>query len=435
MRNPFSRTADAATSTTDDATHATGQAPDASRATARAARTPRRVWTTVALGVTALGVLGVGGAVANDAHKTITLDVDGTVSTVSTWRGSVAGLLAENGLTVTEHDVVAPAPGTDLTEGAAVTVRFAKQVTVSDGDQETTAWATGLDAGEVLDTLAGRGDDVHLVASRSQDRTELPVALPRDESLNVVVDGKVLPVPAGSVTVDDALAAAGVTLGELDTVVVDEREDDGTELEPGVVGTVAVVVTRHAVEEQTTTTAITHKTKTVTDPDRFSDLPATVRTEGKDGERTRVYRVTLVDGEAVDKEKISDEVTAKPVTEVKVRGTKERPAPAASEESSGSSSSASTAKKKSTTNQGSAPTSGVWSKLAACESGGRPGAVSANGLYHGLYQFSVSTWRSVGGSGLPSQASAAEQTKRAKMLQARSGWGQWPACSAKLGLR
>ena len=41
----------------------------------------------------------------------------------------------------------------------------------------------------------------------------------------------------------------------------------------------------------------------------------------------------------------------------------------------------------------------------------------------------------MGGSGLPSQASAEEQTMRAQTLQARSGWGQWPACSKKLGLR
>lgn len=77
----------------------------------------------------------------------------------------------------------------------------------------------------------------------------------------------------------------------------------------------------------------------------------------------------------------------------------------------------------------------VWYQLALCESGGRANAVSPNGKYHGLYQFLPSTWRAMGGSGLPSQASPEEQTMRAKMLQARSGWGQWPACTAKLGLR
>lgn len=77
----------------------------------------------------------------------------------------------------------------------------------------------------------------------------------------------------------------------------------------------------------------------------------------------------------------------------------------------------------------------VWHALAKCESGNNPTIVSSNGLYYGLYQFSLSTWRSVGGSGLPTQASRDEQTNRARILQARSGWGQWPHCSAKLGLR
>lgn len=76
----------------------------------------------------------------------------------------------------------------------------------------------------------------------------------------------------------------------------------------------------------------------------------------------------------------------------------------------------------------------VWSRLAQCESGGNPAINTGNG-YYGAYQFSASTWKSVGGSGLPHQASLEEQTARAQMLQARSGWGQWPACSAKLGLR
>lgn len=75
----------------------------------------------------------------------------------------------------------------------------------------------------------------------------------------------------------------------------------------------------------------------------------------------------------------------------------------------------------------------VWARLAQCESGGNPATNTGNGFY-GMYQFTLSTWQSVGGSGLPSNASAAEQTKRAQMLQARSGWGQWPACARKLGL-
>lgn len=76
----------------------------------------------------------------------------------------------------------------------------------------------------------------------------------------------------------------------------------------------------------------------------------------------------------------------------------------------------------------------VWDRLAACESGGNWAINTGNGYYGGL-QFSAATWRGVGGSGLPHQASKAEQIKRGQILQARSGWGQWPACTRMLGLR
>ena len=69
-----------------------------------------------------------------------------------------------------------------------------------------------------------------------------------------------------------------------------------------------------------------------------------------------------------------------------------------------------------------------WGALANCESGGNPKAVDPSGTYYGLYQFSVSTWDSLGGSGLPSSASASEQTTRAELLYQRSGAGQWPVC-------
>lgn len=66
--------------------------------------------------------------------------------------------------------------------------------------------------------------------------------------------------------------------------------------------------------------------------------------------------------------------------------------------------------------------------IAACESGGNPTAVSPGGTYRGLYQFDYGTWASVGGSGDPAAAPAAEQTYRAALLYARSGPSPWPVC-------
>ena len=80
------------------------------------------------------------------------------------------------------------------------------------------------------------------------------------------------------------------------------------------------------------------------------------------------------------------------------------------------------------------PTGDIWWKLALCESGGNPRAVSSTGKYRGAFQFSLATWRSVGMAGDPIQFDYGTQLIAAKRLQARSGWGQWPSCARKLGL-
>ena len=76
------------------------------------------------------------------------------------------------------------------------------------------------------------------------------------------------------------------------------------------------------------------------------------------------------------------------------------------------------------------PPDSVWDKIAKCESGGNWSINTGNGYYGGL-QFSAATWRSVGGPGLPHQNSREVQIKYAKILQARSGWGQWGCAHAR----
>jgi soluble lytic murein transglycosylase-like protein len=66
--------------------------------------------------------------------------------------------------------------------------------------------------------------------------------------------------------------------------------------------------------------------------------------------------------------------------------------------------------------------------IAACESGGDPTAVSPDGTYRGKYQFDLSTWAAVGGTGDPAAAPEAEQDMRAAMLYAQSGSSPWPVC-------
>ncbi len=76
---------------------------------------------------------------------------------------------------------------------------------------------------------------------------------------------------------------------------------------------------------------------------------------------------------------------------------------------------------------------GIWLQLAECESSGRWNIDTGNGYYGGL-QFTLSSWRAVGGAGYPHQAHPMEQIARADYLQRIQGWGAWPTCAGKLGL-
>jgi hypothetical protein len=79
----------------------------------------------------------------------------------------------------------------------------------------------------------------------------------------------------------------------------------------------------------------------------------------------------------------------------------------------------------------------TWDRLAACESGGRWHIATGNGFYGGL-QFTASTWRAYGGgryAALAHQASRLQQIRIAERVQHGQGWGAWPVCSRKVGLR
>ena len=76
----------------------------------------------------------------------------------------------------------------------------------------------------------------------------------------------------------------------------------------------------------------------------------------------------------------------------------------------------------------------TWDSLAQCESGGNWGTNTGNG-YSGGLQFSASTWAAHGGTGSAANASREQQIAVAQRVQASQGWGAWPACAAKLGLR
>jgi hypothetical protein len=86
-----------------------------------------------------------------------------------------------------------------------------------------------------------------------------------------------------------------------------------------------------------------------------------------------------------------------------------------------------------TSTSGDGGAGGVWLQLRECESGDNYQADTGNG-YYGAYQFSQQTWSNLGFPGRPDLEPPSMQDQAAMKLQSESGWGQWPACSAALGL-
>jgi hypothetical protein len=73
-----------------------------------------------------------------------------------------------------------------------------------------------------------------------------------------------------------------------------------------------------------------------------------------------------------------------------------------------------------------------WDAIAQCESSGNWAINTGNGYYGGL-QFSPSTWRANGGSGMPHLASREEQIRVAENTLRTQGIGAWPTCGKKAG--
>lgn len=79
----------------------------------------------------------------------------------------------------------------------------------------------------------------------------------------------------------------------------------------------------------------------------------------------------------------------------------------------------------------------IWDQIAACESGGNWAINTGNGFQGGL-QFTPQTWQGYGGGKYAPTANLASREQQiavATAVQQSQGWGAWPACAAKLGLR
>lgn len=380
----------------------------------------RKIVPVVAAGATALALAG--GTFGYAAlHKDVTLSVDGATTNVSTTSATVGDVLHKSGITVGEHDVVAPAVSAKVTDGTRIAVQYGRQVKVKVDGQPQTLWTTATRVDDALAALSVNTTGAALSTSRSSTIPRAGLALDVATLKTVTLDaaGVKKQIKTTAQTVGEVLKAARITLDSNDKLSVRPT----AKLTSGAAFTYTRVDTKKVTKKKDISFT-THTRRT-------SELKKGVRkvdTSGRDGVRTLTYKEVLHNGKVVSTKEVDSEVTKKPRTKVVLIGTKVPVVKRVHHDD--------TKSKASSKNSGSPNVSSgsVWDKIAQCESGGNWSISTGNGFYGGL-QFTLSTWHAYGGSGMPNHASRNQQIAIGKKVQAGQGWGAWPACTAKLGIR
>lgn len=359
-------------------------------------------------------------------NKEVVLAVDGQASSVQTFGSTVSEVLESAQVRVDGGDEVSPALSSDVSDGARIEVRTAKEVRVNLNGAERTVQTTGTTVGELVNELGvEEKSDVSKPFTMQLASSGTHVAISTPKAVKILVDGKSHSLETTASTVAEAIAEAEVKIGPDDRVSVAQDA-------PPVDG-MAVRITRVDTSgAETIEEAIPFETVTEEDNGLYEDQRK-VTQEGADGTFEKTYALVRIDGEEAGRTLTSEKIIAEPVSEKIAVGTKERPEPEpepepeTKPEPKSSSSSGTTA---------AGPSSGAWQALAECESGGNWAINTGNGYYGGL-QFSVNSWLGAGGGNYapyPHEATPAEQIATAKVLKQSGGWGHWPSCSAQLGL-
>lgn len=353
-----------------------------------------------------LATLLIGGVTAATTKKDIIVDVNGEQLALVTMAGTVDGALSQAGIELGTNDFVSPAPGDALSDDSVVTVRTAKQVALVVEGEEKKLTTTAISVEDLLSELdeVTRADavDVDLAETIPESGLQLKVTKPKIISIND--GGKVVYTSIAAETVGEVLERRGVEVDADDRVNLDLNSEIATNTE--------IVIDRVETSEFTETVEFQAPATYLDDPET-DEGKETVVEPGTPGTKDITRQIVTVNGVETETN-IINEVETAPATPATIkRGT--RTAPAAPSVASGS----------------------VWDALAQCESNGNWSINTGNGFAGGL-QFHPQTWLAYGGGQFASTASNASREQQiviAEKVQAAQGWGAWPACTARLGIR
>jgi uncharacterized protein YabE (DUF348 family) len=344
-------------------------------------------------------VLGLVAFVGN--NKTVTLNVDGKVSSVQTFGGTVGQVVKGAKVELQPADRVSPSADSHVQDGSVINVNLAKAVKVSlDGAERTINTTAPTVEGLVTELGVASASQLSVPKDAQLSVSGSFVAISTPKTVSIVADGKATTTTTTAATVSRVLADAGISLGASDR-----------SSQPGnapVVGDMVIKVSRvDASQTADTTEAVPFETLTTESADLFTG-EKTVTQAGVAGTANKSFKLVLVDGREASRTLVSQTVSAQPVTEKVTVGTKDKPKPPAA----------------------AAPAmmnEAMWDKIARCESGGNWSVNSGNGYYGGL-QFDVSSWLANGGGAYApnaSQASKAQQIAVANTYYAKAGLRPW----------
>ena len=251
-------------------------------------------------------------------HKTITLEVDGDVRTVTAFGSTVDEVLASHQVTLADQDEVFPSVGSAVSDGDLIIVRTMRSVDVEIDGAAQTIQSTALTVGEVLDELGPRADGAMVSASRGEavGRSQLKISTLKD--VTIALDGQQISVVTTEESVRAVLANAGVVLFPGDVVSADlsSAVQTGQVITVGRAGESASVVTEvlpFVVEE-------------IADP-KIVAGERVVKQAGRVGQAVTTYDVTLVDGVETSRVVVAQQITVEARNEIVHVGTMELPDP------------------------------------------------------------------------------------------------------------
>lgn len=340
-------------------------------------------------------------------NKTITLNVDGKVSSVQTFGGTVGQVVKSASLELSPEDRVSPSIDESVRNGTVINVNKAKEVQVSLDGSEKTVNTTAPDVAGLVTELGVASTSSVSVPKDSQLAVAGSfVAISTPKNVSIVADGKVDTATTTAATVGEVLDEAGVSLGANDR----SSQPDSAH----VVDNMVIKVSR---VQKGKTVVATEELPFETLTTKSADLPKgeeEVTREGTPGTLQKTFKLVLVDGREASRSLVAETVLAKPVARKVTVGTKEAPKPAATASNTGAAAPA-------------MMNEAMWDAIAQCESGGNWSINTGNGYYGGL-QFDIQTWIGAGGGAYAPNASLATKAQQidiANRVYAERGLQPW----------